>query len=85
MLKTLTIHGVEEEVEKLVKKRAKEEGRSVNKVVKDLIGQSLGVGELRKDNKLEFADLCGVWTEADAAEFLGSIGDMGEVDKEDWQ
>ena len=84
-MKTFTIHGVDDETEKLVKKRAKDEGRSVNKVVKDLIGQSLGLGEPRKDNRKEFADLCGVWTEAEAADFLGSVGDMGEVDKEDWR
>lgn len=84
-MKTFTIHGVDDETEKLVKKRAKDEGRSVNKVVKDLIGHSLGLGVPRKDNRQEFADLCGVWTEAEAADFLGSIGDMCEVDKEDWR
>jgi len=36
-MKSISVHGVDKETEKAVRERAKAEGRSVNKVVKDLI------------------------------------------------
>ncbi len=84
-MKSITIHGVGEEVEKLVKRRAKTEARSVNKVVKELLEQSLGLGPRRKDNREDFADLCGVWSEEEAAGFLEGLGDLEKVDKDDWR
>jgi predicted CopG family antitoxin len=84
-MKSITIHGVGEDVEKLIKKRAKTEARSVNKVVKGLIEESLGLGRRRKDNREDFADLFGVWSEEEAANFLEAIGDLEKIDKEDWR
>jgi predicted CopG family antitoxin len=84
-MKSITIHGVGEEVEKLIKKRAKTEARSVNKVVKELIEQSLGLGRRRRDNREDFADLCGVWSKEEAASFLEAVGDLERIDKDDWR
>ena len=84
-MKSITIHGVGEEVEKLIRKRAKTEARSVNKVVKDLIERSLGLDPRRKDNREEFADLCGVWSKEEAAGFLEAMEDLEKIDKDDWR
>jgi prevent-host-death family protein len=62
--------------------RSKSEGRSVNKVMKDLIGRSLGLDAQRKDNREEFADLFGVWSKEEAKSFLEAIGNLGKLDKE---
>lgn len=84
-MKSITIHGVGEDVEKLIRKRAKTEARSVNKVVKELIERSLGLGPRRKDNREDFADLCGVWSKEEAANFLEAVGDLERIDKDDWR
>jgi predicted CopG family antitoxin len=84
-MKSITIHGVGEDVDKLIKKRAKTEARSVNKVVKELIERSLGLDPRRKDNREDFADLCGVWSKEEAAGFLEAVGDLERIDKDDWR
>ncbi|MCX6570464.1 MAG: hypothetical protein NT006_03450 [Candidatus Aminicenantes bacterium] len=84
-MKSISVHGIDEEIEKAIKERAKNEEKSVNKVVKELIAKALGMGEKPPDNRAEFADLCGVWTEAEASEFMELIADLETVDAKDWQ
>lgn len=84
-MKSISVHGIDEEIEKAIKERAKNEEKSVNKVVKELIAKALGMGEKPPDNRAEFADLCGVWTEAEASEFMELIADLETVDAKDWR
>jgi len=84
-MKSITVHGVGEEAAKLIQKRAKGEGRSVNKVMKELIDRSLGLDPRKIDNRQEFADFCGIWTAEEAKGFLESIGDLGQIDEGDWR
>ena len=84
-MKSISVHGIDEETERAIEERAKSEGKSVNRIVKELIAKALGIGEKPPDNRSEFADLCGAWTEAEAAEFLEHIADLGVVDERDWR
>jgi plasmid stability protein len=84
-MKSISVHGIDEETEKKIGERAKSEGKSVNKVVKELIAKALGLGERPPDNRAEFADLCGVWTEEEAAEFAEAVAEFGAVDEKDWR
>jgi plasmid stability protein len=84
-MKSLSIHGIDEKTEKAIEERAKNEGRSVNKIVKELIGKALGLGENPPDNRVMFEDLCGVWSEADEQEFQASITDLETIDERDWK
>jgi len=84
-MKSISLHGVDRETEKAIQGRAKAEGRSVNKVVKELIAKGLGLGDKPPDNRAMFEDLCGVWTEAQEREFLDSIADLERIDEEDWE
>ena len=36
-MKSISVHGIDEETEKAIEERAKNEGKSVNKIVKELI------------------------------------------------
>jgi len=84
-MKSISVHGIDEEMEKAIEGRAKNEGKSVNKVVKELIAKALGIGDKPPDNRAEFADLCGVWTKAEAAGFMELISDLEITDAKDWQ
>jgi plasmid stability protein len=84
-MKSISVHGIDEEMEKAIKERAKSEGKSVNKIVKELIAKALGTGDKPPDNRVEFADLCGVWTETEASEFMKLIADLEVADAKDWQ
>jgi hypothetical protein len=86
-MKSVSVHGIDKETEKAIQERAKAEGRSVNKVVKELIAKSLGLGDSRKgeDRRADFSDLCGVWTAEEAATFLELEGDLETIDPKDWK
>jgi len=84
-MKSISVHGIDEEMEKAIKERAKNEGKSVNKIVKELVARSLGMAGRPPDNRAEFEDLCGVWTEEQASEFMELIADLEVVDAKEWQ
>jgi plasmid stability protein len=84
-MKSITVHGVSEEAAELLRQRAKNEGRSVNKVMKELIDQSLGLGSGKTDNRAAFMEFCGVWTEEEAKAFLDAVADLEQVDEADWR
>lgn len=84
-MKSISVHGIDKETEKKISERAKSEGKSVNRVVKELIAKALGLGERPSDNRDVFADLCGVWTEEEAAEFMAAVADLDIVDTKDWR
>ncbi len=86
-MKSISVHGIDKETEKALQERAKAEGRSVNKIVKGLIAEALGLGGQVKDRdrRQDFADLCGAWTKDDADGFLEAIADLETVDPKDWR
>jgi hypothetical protein len=84
-MKSITIHGIDEETEKLINERAKSAGTSVNKIVKELLSKALGTGKDKNDHREEFLDLFGVWTEADERQFDESVRDLEAVRPEDWK
>jgi plasmid stability protein len=84
-MKSITIHGIDKETEKLIKKRAKSEGKSVNKTVKALLAKALGIDKDKQDNKEEFMDLHGIWTEDDEKSFFEAIKDLEHIHPEDWK
>jgi len=84
-MKTISIHGLDKETEKLLKKRAESAGKSVNKTVKELLEKALGLGSARKDHRDEFVEFLGVWTKEEAKQFHKAIEDMEKVDPGDWK
>jgi valyl-tRNA synthetase len=84
-MKSITIHGIDEETEKLINQRAKSAGTSVNKVVKELLAKALGLDKDRIDHREEFLDLFGVWTEEDEKQFLEAVQDLETIHSGDWK
>lgn len=84
-MKSITIHGIDKETEKLIEKRAKSEGKSVNKIVKGLLAKALGIDKEKFDNREEFLDLFGTWTEGDEKAFFEAIKDMEQIHPGDWK
>jgi hypothetical protein len=83
--KSITIHGIDKETEKIIKDRAKSSGTSVNKVVKELLARALGLDKDKEDHRDEFVDLFCVWSEDDEKQFSETIKDLEAVSSEDWK
>ena len=85
-MKSITIHGVDDPLAELIKSRAEAEGLSVNKTVKKLLEESLGVRPTNiEKNRDSFAEFCGIWTESELNEFDATTKDLREMNPEDWQ
>lgn len=84
-MKSITVHGIDKETEKLIKERAKSGRTSVNKVVKELLAKALGIARDTKDHRDEFLDLFGIWTDADEKLFTEAVKDLEAVHPEDWK
>jgi len=85
-MKSITIHGLDDQLDLAIRKRAKKQGISLNKIIKDLLAQSLNVKMKRDANhRAEFMDLFGVWNQSEKKKFETQTGDLAKIDPNDWQ
>lgn len=85
-MKTITIHNVDDHLAALLQKRADEAGTSVNRTVKRLLEQALGL-KPRPDrgHRHEFEEFLGVWSDNELVRFSAATDDFETVDDEDWK
>ena len=87
-MSTISIHGLEPELERALRQLARRNGKSISQTVKELPESSLAPGSnsrRRARNQELFAGLFGKWTEEEAAAFDRAVADLREVDPEDWK
>jgi plasmid stability protein len=85
-MKSITIHGLDEPVFRLLKTRAHNEGESLNKTIKKLLEQSLGVKSAQMHpHRREFEDLCGAWGKEEKERFDKAVSDFEKIDKSEWK
>ena len=81
----ITLRGMDPEIEREIRRMAKKRGKSLNRVILDMICEHAGV---TKKDKKPLADslkkLAGGWSEKDASEFLESIKSCEQIDEEMW-
>lgn len=83
----ITLRVSDPEIEKAIRRKAKEEGKSLNKAALELIrtGAGLGGGKRRRPRGASLAELAGGWTEQDAKEFEEAVRVFEEIDAETWK
>ena len=81
--KSITIHNLEPETARLLEARAGEEGLSLNRLIKKLLAQALGV-DSPAERRAFFEQFCGIWTGEELEEFEEATRDTREVDPEEW-
>lgn len=82
----MTIRGLEESVKEALKKKAKQEGASVNAVVSKIIKEQLGLQ--KKPRAVTYHDLdklAGTWSDKDYLEFKRKVADFERVDEGMWR
>jgi len=85
-MKSLTIHGLEDQLYKKIKQNAQLKGLSLSKTIKILLRKALGMSDdLETRNRNEFIEFLGVWSQEEAREFENNIQDIESVDSSDWQ
>ncbi len=84
-MKSITIHELDDDLDALIRDRARREGISLDKTIKKLLEESLGIKPKDEDNrKEEFLDIFGAWSEEEACEFDRITRDFEKIDPEVW-
>jgi hypothetical protein len=82
-MKSITIHGIDDSLSELIKYRARSEGLSINKTIKKLLEETLGVKPRKKGiNRSDFEEFCGIWSESELAEFEENTKDLRNISHE---
>lgn len=85
-MKSITIHGIDDPLAELIKSKAQSEGLSINKTVKKLLEESLGVKPRNKGkHRCDFEEFSGIWSESERIEFEERTDELRNVNNEDWQ
>jgi antitoxin FitA len=83
----ITLRNLDSELEKEIRRRAIVSGKSLNKVIREMLTEATSPGAKGKASApaRSLAKLAGGWTEQEAEEFLDSIKSCEQVDEEIWQ
>jgi hypothetical protein len=85
-MKSLTIHGIDDPVIKLIKAKAENDGESMNKTIKKLLEQSLGITSgATQPHRKDFEALCGIWKKGDKKSFDSAVSDFEKIDESEWK
>ncbi len=87
-MKQITIRGIPDEVEKIIKREAKTKGLSLNRAFISLLERAMGIRTKEKKRKALYHDLdhlFGVWTKEDAAAFNKNLELQRKIDEELWK
>ena len=84
-MRQITLRGMDPEVERTIRRMAKTTGKSLNRVILDMIHQYTGLNKKNKNPPAaSLKELAGGWSDEDAAEFLDSIKSCEQIDEEMW-
>ena len=82
----ITLRRIDPDIEQKIRMMAKKRGKSLNRVVLDIIYQH---SEFKKKDEKPSADslrkLAGGWSKRDASAFLESIKSCEQIDEEMWK
>jgi hypothetical protein len=81
-MQQITIRGIDPEIEREIRRSAKENRKSINQIVKEIIHK-----EFRRPTSAasSLKELSGGWTRKEAAEFETSIKSCEQIDEDMWK
>lgn len=85
-MKSITIHGVDDQLAGRLKQAAEAGGLSMNRTVKRLLEEALGMKPRPSGhNRDQFEAFRGVWSREDLAQFRQATTDLEQTYEGDWQ
>lgn len=82
---SITIHGLEDPIDSLIREKARRQGISLNKTIKQLLAESLGISRDITRPQHTFDDLCGIWSLEELEEFNHNAQEFSVTDPRDWE
>ena len=85
-MKQITIRGISNEIERIIKKEAKAKGLSLNKTFISLIEKATGIKKKEKKTLHHDLDhLSGVWTKEEVSAFKKTMEFQRKIDEDLWK
>ena len=86
-MKSLTIHGIDDVLDRKLKIRSIKGRLSLNKTIKNLLSESLGVSGRKSepDHSDDFTGFLGKWSKNDVAQQNKSLEYSRSVNMEEWK
>lgn len=86
-MKAITIRGIDSSVSSKLKQIAKNEKKSVNQLVLDIIKENIGMQKGKKYTKIydDLDHLFGTWTDSEFVKIQGIIDSQRKIDRELWE
>ena len=85
-MKSITIHGLEDDLDGKIRSKAKAEGLSLNKTIKMIMRSALGLDARPGGRREDFIDLFGIWEASELQAFSDVTNEeFGRIDVEDWK
>ena len=85
-MKSITVHNIDTQTIQRIEEISRSTGKSLNKVIKELLHDSLGINTTKRDLKeQEFGEFFGVWTEEEYEGFQRNMKDFDQIDESDWK
>ena len=85
VVKSITIHALEDQLTRLISEKAERQGTSLNQTIKILLRESLGIATDSTIKKVaNFRDFFKVWSKSDEKAFYNKTADFERIDHEDW-
>lgn len=82
----ITLRGLDPEMEREIRRMAREGGKSLNRVILDMIYQYTGFRKKEKRSPAEsLRKLAGGWSKKDAVEFQEAIKSSEQIDEGMWR
>jgi len=82
-MKSITIHGIDTDLDQKIAEKSKEYGLSQNRTVKYILQNSL-LSDQKTSKREAFSDLFGKWTTKERTDFEERIKDLETVNEADW-
>jgi len=85
-MKSITIHQIEDDINKKLNELARKKKMSLNKTVKYLLRKALGLeSDVKEIRRKDFSEFLGVWNKNDLNSFKKATADFDKIAKEDWK
>lgn len=79
---SITIHNIDDTIYQLIKKRAEENGSSINSLIREILRKTFVIDTEQNKNLDEFF---GSWSNEDYEEFESNVEDTKQINDEDWK
>jgi hypothetical protein len=88
-MRSITIHDLDPDLDQRILNVAREKGVSLNKTIKDLLRQAVGLSvggvAVAPDHTADFEEFCGSWNQQETNAFLAAVSEDRKIDPEDWK